>query len=622
MPQLRLASRAAPVAVRIQYAYGYVRGVGSSCKSVSPEKNLRKSSQGRGPAQLFQGARGVEHRAAQAAARRLAAMPPADSAGVGPLLESLQANRKDEEKAEALVQLALIVDFSYGDDAAQLCELLRAQHGLARIVELISHPEPLIHQTALLLLGNLSTEAVDPLADKTKALLKELDGFARLIPHIFSDQALTVAYALGAIQNTCTDIDYVSALQQSGAVVRLQDLAQCDQPQIVQYAEACLHNVMETVVSVSRTLQVTKAVVRIQAAARRRLARKELARRASPAGLGPIRSPSPPLNREAATPAGGEASTGGGARSQTPGEAVRAVPLSTRSEAEAADASGTGGQAEARAEAAATKLQALGRRRAVQQRIERELASRERAAVSIQARFRQTQARVVLEVRRAQREAAATRISAAYRGRCARLQVQLVVAPAQREADGEGAAARSHSESAGGAAEAGEEAGVETPAEAEAVADGADAVDVRGSGEEEFESGMRQNVAEFDMADQNQDRKLSFVEFCALVREREVGEHSDEELRARFDALDTNGSGMIDADEYVRFALRDAMQRSATRVVDLFRQWDEDRSGEVDRREFRRAIKALGFDFIATDAEIDLVFDELDKDRSGQVPSA
>ena len=60
-------------------------------------------------------------------------------------------------------------------------------------MECISHPEPLLHQTALLLLGNLSTEAVDPQADRTKAALKEIDGFAKLIPHVFSDQALTVA---------------------------------------------------------------------------------------------------------------------------------------------------------------------------------------------------------------------------------------------------------------------------------------------------------------------------------------------------------------------------------------------------------------------------------------------
>ena len=120
------------------------------------------------------------------------------------------------------MQLALILDFSFGEDAAALCEQLRAQDGIERIMEMIAHPEPLIHQTALLILGNLSTDAVDPRAYLTKARLKQLDGFPKLIPHIFSEQALTVAYALGALQNTCTDIEYVAHMQQSGAIVRLQ----------------------------------------------------------------------------------------------------------------------------------------------------------------------------------------------------------------------------------------------------------------------------------------------------------------------------------------------------------------------------------------------------------------
>ena len=41
------------------------------------------------------------------------ARAPSDGlAGITALLESLQIHKKDQEKAEALVQLALIVDFS------------------------------------------------------------------------------------------------------------------------------------------------------------------------------------------------------------------------------------------------------------------------------------------------------------------------------------------------------------------------------------------------------------------------------------------------------------------------------------------------------------------------------
>ena len=53
------------------------------------------------------------------------------------------------------------------------------------------------------------------------------------------------------------------------------------------------------------------------------------------------------------------------------------------------------------------------------------------------------------------------------------------------------------------------------------------------------------------------------------------------------------------------------------RVIDLLHEWDEDDSGYVDKREFRKALPALG---LAVDkATIDNMFDTLDSDGSGQL---
>ena len=48
---------------------------------------------------------------------------------------------------------------------------------------------------------------------------------------------------------------------------------------------------------------------------------------------------------------------------------------------------------------------------------------------------------------------------------------------------------------------------------------------------------MRQNAMDFQAMDKDNDHKLDFEEFCALVRDREEGDFTDEELQARFVAL-------------------------------------------------------------------------------------
>ncbi|MEC7000337.1 MAG: EF-hand domain-containing protein, partial [Actinomycetota bacterium] len=142
--------------------------------------------------------------------------------------------------------------------------------------------------------------------------------------------------------------------------------------------------------------------------------------------------------------------------------------------------------------------------------------------------------------------------------------------------------------------------------------------DVAGTGEEAFETGMKQNAMEYDAADTDQDNKLDFGEFCAFVRDREEGDFTDRELRERFDALDIDKSGKVDLSEYLQWSLKDALARSSERVVDLFKKWDEDKSGSVDKREFTRAVRALGFGHIS-DADAGKVFDSLDADRSGKL---
>ena len=125
------------------------------------------------------------------------------------------------EREEAVAHLAQIVDTSLEDDAAVLAEQMRATGALPSLVRCLEETRPSIHQPALVLVGNLASEAFDPQASLTKALLKREGCFERLLPHLYSDDWRTLLYSLGAVQNLSTDLDYVDLLQRSGVTVRL-----------------------------------------------------------------------------------------------------------------------------------------------------------------------------------------------------------------------------------------------------------------------------------------------------------------------------------------------------------------------------------------------------------------
>ena len=57
--------------------------------------------------------------------------------------------------------------------------------------------------------------------------------------------------------------------------------------------------------------------------------------------------------------------------------------------------------------------------------------------------------------------------------------------------------------------------------------------------------------------------------------------------------------------------LRDALSKAAVRVIDLFREWDDDNNGRVSREEFHRAMREMKFEVPAE--EVDKLFDEWDR---------
>ena len=63
--------------------------------------------------------------------------------------------------------------------------------------------------------------------------------------------------------------------------------------------------------------------------------------------------------------------------------------------------------------------------------------------------------------------------------------------------------------------------------------------------------------------------------------------------------------------------LKMALAKNLNRMIDTFREFDEDGSGKINKREFRLALQKLGI--VAHKSTCDLTFDSLDNDRSGTI---
>ena len=67
----------------------------------------------------------------------------------------------------------------------------------------------------------------------------------------------------------------------------------------------------------------------------------------------------------------------------------------------------------------------------------------------------------------------------------------------------------------------------------------------------------------------------------------------------------------------VQEQLRDVLQEHQVKLIDLFRDWDEDGNGAIDKKEMRFALPALGYD--VPKQAIDAFFDSIDVDKSGMI---
>ena len=80
-------------------------------------------------------------------------------------------------------------------------------------------------------------------------------------------------------------------------------------------------------------------------------------------------------------------------------------------------------------------------------------------------------------------------------------------------------------------------------------------------------------------------------------------------------AVNAGRRGYEERKEKQKEKLRDALINNSRKLSLKFKAWDEDGNGKVSQSEFRKAMLALGFQ--ASKAQMDNVFDQVDKDGDG-----
>ena len=233
-------------------------------------------------------------------------MPPLESADaeIEARLEGLPSSLRSADPISALEELAKLIDAAEGEWASALGSFVRSAGTVADLVDLIDHEDAEICALAIRVLGNLCSDAVDPQSSATKEVVRKHNGFPRLLSHCYNEDLVALMYALGAIQNLCTNIEYAKMVTPP-LRERIREVAESaraafdkDMPQaglLTHYAEGILVNIAMCERKQSTSHVTLQEEVDRRARAKREWRRARQQRQRQPSAAPPEPPGAPPL---------------------------------------------------------------------------------------------------------------------------------------------------------------------------------------------------------------------------------------------------------------------------------------------------------------------------------------
>jgi hypothetical protein len=165
----------------------------------------------------------------------------------GPPLSLLElahtlATDNAEARVDAVEQLATVVSEAFGAEGAALGAALREAGIVAQLARLLSDATVEVRLHAILALGNLCSDSVDPHSRKTKALCLELVSDAALVACISDAEPSVVLVGCAMVQNLSLDAAWAARMVATGVGGRLEQLLSHGDARLVRYASGALKN--------------------------------------------------------------------------------------------------------------------------------------------------------------------------------------------------------------------------------------------------------------------------------------------------------------------------------------------------------------------------------------------